>query len=48
MAAKQYPTIRPTPLKGKLKKEDIIRAVDAARAARLEKAREARLKRPAR
>lgn len=35
MAAKQYPTIKPTPLKGKLKKEDIVRAVRAARAARL-------------
>lgn len=35
MAAKQYPPILPTPLKGTLKKEDIIRAVKAAKEARL-------------
>lgn len=35
MHVNQFPLIQPTPLKGKLKKEDIIRAVDAAIAARL-------------
>lgn len=35
MAAKEYPTIKPTPLKGTLKKEDIVRAVQAAREAGL-------------
>lgn len=45
MSSKRYPPILPTPLKGKLKKEDIVRAVDAARAARLKKLREERSKR---
>lgn len=45
MRAKQYPTVQPTPLKGKFKKEDLVRAVDAARAARLKKAEEERSKR---
>ncbi len=35
MPAKQYPPILPTPLKGKLKDEDILRAVRTAIAARL-------------
>lgn len=35
MPKREYPTIKPTPLKGKLKKEDIIRAVEAAKAKRL-------------
>jgi hypothetical protein len=33
--ANQFPAVKPTPLKGKLKKKDIVRAVDAAIAARL-------------
>ena len=35
MPANQWPPIQPTPLKGKLKKEDIIRAVEKVKAARL-------------
>jgi hypothetical protein len=35
MPANQFPPIQPTPLKGTLKKEDVIRAVDAAKAKRL-------------
>lgn len=45
MSAKQFPPIKPTPLKGTLKKQDIIRAVDAAIAARL-KAEAAQVSRP--
>lgn len=40
MATRHYPTIKPTPLKGTLKKEDIIRAVEVAKAARLRNSKE--------
>jgi hypothetical protein len=45
MCEDTFPPILPTPLKGTLKKEDIIRAVEVARAKRLKKEEEA-LRRP--
>lgn len=46
MRTDQLPPIQPTPLKGTLKKEDIIRAVEVAKAKRLKREEEAR-RRPA-
>jgi hypothetical protein len=42
MREDKLPPILPTPLKGTLKKEDIIRAVEKAKAKRLKKEEEAR------
>lgn len=47
MPANQFPPIQPTPLKGTLKKEDIIRAVDAAKAKRLKEEAERSASHPA-
>jgi hypothetical protein len=44
MREDKLPPILPTPLKGTLKKEDIIRAVEKAKAKRLKKEEEARLR----
>ena len=41
MREAEFPPILPTPLKGTLKKEDIIRAVDKVIAARLKREAEA-------
>ena len=46
MRANQWPPIQPTPLRGKLKKEDIIRAVEAAKAKRLKADAEKAASRP--
>lgn len=43
----EWPPIQPTPLKGTLKKEDIIRAIEAARAKRLKEDAEKAARRPA-
>ncbi len=47
MSATRFPPIQPTPLKGTLKKEDIIRAVEVAKAKRLEEDAEKAASRPA-
>lgn len=47
MPTYEWPPILPTPLKGTLKKEDIIRAVEVAKAKRLREDAEKAARRPA-